>query len=129
MYVVARVLFSFVLICAAYVTAMLIIGRYFFKPNWARLFSKIEDPRGMLLALRMCPIVDINNCTTCPKCRGGRIEVHGWHLSEDTGDYDSGNYIDSYQEAVGYVGIVDLECEDCRHRWVVDSNPRSVQDY
>ena len=130
MYVVLRVFFFFALICAAYVTAMLIIRRYFFKPNWTRLFSKIENPDEMVRALRKYAIVDLLDCTTCPKCRGDRVEISGLHLTDDTSDYEDGDYVDSpIRETVGYVGYVDIECEDCRHKWTVDSNERSVQDY
>jgi len=130
MYVVARVLFSFVLICAAYVTAMLLIRRYFFKPNWARLFSKIEDPDEMVRALRKHAIINVNDCTTCPKCRGRQVRIHGYFLTEDESTYGDDFYGDTDEEhSDGYVGIVEIECEDCRHKWTVDSNERSVQDY
>ena len=130
-YVVLRVFFFFALICVAYVTAMLIIRRYFFKPNWARLFSKIEDPDEMVRALRKYAIVDINDCTTCPKCRGRRVEISGYFINQDASAYEDGNCVDncSGEEFVRYAGIVDVECEDCRYKWTVDSNERSVQDY
>jgi len=120
----------FLLLCITLVT-LYFIKQYYAKPNWNKLFSHIEDPEGMVIALTTHTIIDSNSCLVCPRCGGEAVvEISGYLLSHDTSTYEDGSYIDSRNEAIiGYVGSAQVECEDCRHTWTVNCNEHSVQGY